>query len=358
MFPRSGLIVLTVFVLVAGVLTSCDSGSGAVRVGGEETRERQIVIAGSSTIAPFVTTAAEFFAVTSEFNTPIVESTGTGGGFKFFCRGNGAETSSIATASRPITDGERELCERNNVNDVIELEFGRDGIVFINARSGPELRFTDRDLFRALAKTVLVDGVFVENPYEFWSEINPSLPDMRIEVYGPPPTSGTRDALVELVMERGARTFPELAEMEAADHERFKELSHTVRTDGRWLDAGENDTQIIQALIRNPQSVGVAGFSYLDQSGDRVKPAAIDDTIPTFNAITTEHYAVSRSLFLYVKRAHLEAHPELAAFLKEIYSEAAMSSTGYLVEKGLIPPAPDVRQSIRDQLAELSASLN
>ena len=297
----------------------------------------RILIAGSSTIAPFITTAAEYFGVTTPNPTPVVETTGTGGGFRIFCSGPGLSTSSIATASRHMTTGEKAYCSKNEVDRVLELEFGGDGIVVINALDAPDLAFSEQDIFLALAKWVPGEGGFIENPYQTWSEINPDLPGMRIEIYGPPPTSGTRDAFVELVMEAGAKGFPEFDSLKARNRSDYRSRVHTLRTDGRWLDSGENDAQIIQALARSDTALGVVGFSYLDQNGDRVKAATIDGIAPSFETISEGDYAITRSLFLYVKQDHLERIPALRAFLDEVYSDAAMGENGYLVEKGLIP---------------------
>ncbi len=345
--------VINLVVLGASVLmlvNACDTGRATAPMGLNARESTRLLVAGSSTVAPFITAAAEYFGATTDFATPVVETTGTGGGFRLFCQGDDFETISIATASRPITRSEEELCAERGVTDYVELQLGNDGIVFINALNGPDLEFTDRDIFLALARTIPnAEGELVSNPYQFWSEVNPDLPDMRIEVYGPPPTSGTRDAFVEIVMERGALALPQLAELKTEDRAAFASISHTVRTDGNWLDAGENDTQIIQALLRNSEAIGVVGFSYLDQSADRVKPALIDGTAPSFDSIVSGDYVVSRSLFLYVKRSHLEALEELSAFLDEVYSEAAMGEGGYLVERGLIPISDPLRAEMRDR---------
>lgn len=308
--------------------------------------DERIVIAGSSTVAPFVTRAAEYFGATSEFRVPIVETTGTGGGIRLFCEGEGPDTISIATASRRMTESEHEYCASNGVSDFLELPFGSDGIVLISALNGPEIALTDREIFLALAKTVPTRRGLAANPYQFWSEINPELPDMRIEVYGPPPTSGTRDAFTEIVMERGALRLPEIVDLRESDAETYDAVAHTIRTDGHWLDSGENDTQIVQALIRSPSALGVAGYSYLEQSSDRVKSASINGTLPDEVSIMSGDYAVSRSLFLYVKRSHIEQMPALRPFLDELFSDVAMGEGGYLVEVGLIPLSPDDRANV------------
>ena len=343
MTHRRSILLLFIALTSSLALASCSDGEPYA----QDMSEARIIIAGSSTVAPFVTSAAEYFGVKTDYDTPVVETTGTGGGFKIFCQGNGANSSSIATASRPVTESERQLCQSNGVTDFIELGFGSDGIVFMNSLAGPEFALTDREIYLALAAEIPVDGELVPNPYQFWSEINPALPNLRIEVYGPPPTSGTRDALAELALKQGALTFPELRALKGEDLPRFREVSQVIRTDGRWLDAGENDTQIIQTLLRNSGALGVAGFSYLSQSGDRVKPARINGVAPGFETILSNEYPLSRSLYLYVKAEHLKANPAMRAFLEETYSDAALGDIGYLVEKGLIPPTEKQREEIR-----------
>ncbi|WP_022694119.1 substrate-binding domain-containing protein [Ponticaulis koreensis] len=325
-------------------LAACEPSAGS-GVDAGRTDER-IVIAGSSTVAPFVTRAAEYFGATSEYRVPIVETTGTGGGIRLFCEGDGPDTISIATASRRMTESEQEYCASNGVSDFLELPLGSDGIVLINALNGPEIELTDREIFLALAKTVPTRRGLAANPYQFWSEINPELPDMRIEVYGPPPTSGTRDAFTEIVLERGALRLPEIVDLRESDAETYNAVAHTIRTDGHWLDSGENDTQIVQALIRSPSALGVAGYSYLEQSSDRVKPASVNGTLPDEASIMSGDYAVSRSLFLYVKRSHIEQVPALRPFLDELFSDVAMGEGGYLVEVGLIPLSLDDRANV------------
>ena len=325
-------------------LAACEPSAGTGDDAGRT--DERIVIAGSSTVAPFVTRAAEYFGATSEYRVPIVETTGTGGGIRLFCEGGGPDTISIATASRRMTESEHEYCASNGVSDFLELPLGSDGIVLITALNGPEIALTDREIFLALAKTVPTRRGLAANPYQFWSEINPELPDMRIEVYGPPPTSGTRDAFTEIVMERGALRLPEIVDLRESDPETYDAVAHTIRTDGHWLDSGENDTQIVQALIRSPSALGVAGYSYLEQSSDRVKPASINGTLPDEVSIMSGDYAVSRSLFLYVKRSHIEQMPALSPFLDELFSDVAMGEGGYLVEVGLIPLSPDDRANV------------
>jgi phosphate transport system substrate-binding protein len=289
-----------------------------------------IQVVGSSTVFPFATAVAERFGQLGTFATPVVESTGTGGGIKLFCEGAGEQTPDVANASRKIKDSEIDTCVANGVTPV-EIKIGFDGIVLANAKSGPAISLTGAQIFAALAKDVVVDGAVVANPYVNWSDIDPSLPAEKIEVLGPPPTSGTRDAFVELVME--AHCQEGIAEDACA----------SIREDGAYIDAGENDNLIVQKLEANPAAVGIFGFSFLDQNADALQGASIDGVAPTFEAIADGSYPVSRSLFFYVKKEHVGVTPGLAEFTAEFVSDAAIGEEGYATEKGLIPlPAADL----------------
>lgn len=318
----------------------------------------KIRIVGSSTVAPFATTVAERFGATTRFPTPIVETTGTGGGFKTFCQKIGPDRPSISDASRSITESEQALCASNGITDVTALSVGFDGIVLANARSAPPLELSKKDVFLALAAEVPDgQGGFQANPYEKWSAINPDLPNEPIMVLGPPPTSGTRDAFVELGMEQGALAFPDLVALKQSDPAAFKLRSHTIRTDGAWIDLGENDTAIIQSLIKTPTALGVLGYSFLEQNGDRVQAARLDGVEASFEAIASGEYGLSRSMYIYVKDQNLPLVPGLAEFVREFVSDQAMGPDGYLLEKGLIPLPDDVRiaqQEIAEQLARKS----
>lgn len=320
---------------------------------------QKIRIVGSSTVAPFATTVAERFGATTRYPTPIVETTGTGGGFKTFCQKIGPDRPSISDASREITDSERGLCASNGISEITALSIGFDGIVLANARQAPTLDLTKTDVFLALAAHV-PDGAggFRPNPYRKWSDIRPGLPDEPIMVLGPPPTSGTRDAFAELGMEQGALDLPELAALKQADPDAFKLRAHTIRTDGAWIDLGENDTAIIQSLIKTPTAVGVLGYSFLEQNGDRVKAAHLNGVPATFEAIASGDYGLSRSMYIYVKDQNLPLMPGLGEFVKEFVSDQAMGPDGYLLEKGLIPLPEDQRkaqQAIAEQLAAKGA---
>lgn len=296
----------------------------------------QIQIVGSSTVFPFATAVAERFGQNTKFKTPVVESTGSGGGMKLFCAGTGAETPDITNASRRIKKKEFDKCKANGVTPV-EVVVGFDGIVIANIKSAPQLKISRKQLFMALAKQVPVDGKLVDNPYKKWSDIDPSLPNAKIEVLGPPPTSGTRDAFSELVLEAGAKKFPSLKAMRKENKKAFKKVAHAVREDGAYIEAGENDNLIVQKLEANPNALGIFGFSFLDQNADKVHGSVVEGIEPTFEAISSGDYPVSRSLFFYVKKEHVGVTPGIQEYLKEFTSEGAWGDEGYLAEKGMIP---------------------
>ncbi len=306
---------------------------------GAEARD-QIRIVGSSTVFPFSTAVAEQFGKSTEFKTPVVESTGSGGGLKLFCAGVGLEHPDITNASRRMKDSEFADCKGNGI-DVVEVRIGFDGIVLANAKSAPHFNLTKAQIFRALAKKVPVDGQLVDNPYTNWNDIDPALPAEKIEVLGPPPTSGTRDAFVELAMEGGCAEIAGAAELGLA-----KEACHELREDGAFVEAGENDNLIVQKLEANPAAVGVFGFSFLDQNSDKLQAATVEGVEPTFDDIADGAYGISRSLFFYVKKQHVGTVPGIEEYIKEFTSEKAWGMDGYLVDKGLIPLPDDERKAM------------
>ena len=319
---------------------------------GAEARD-QIRIVGSSTVFPFSTAVAEQFGKTTDFKTPVVESTGSGGGMKLFCAGVGTEHPDITNASRRIKASEFETCGKNGIT-VVEVKIGFDGIVLANDKSGPDITLTKQQVFQALAKEVPVDGKLVPNPYTKWSDIDASLPDAKIEVLGPPPTSGTRDAFVELAMEGGARKFEMLKAMRKQDKKAFKAVAHAMREDGAFIEAGENDNLIVQKLQANPAAIGIFGFSFLDQNADVIKGANVDGADPTFENIAGGDYGVSRSLFFYVKKEHVGVVPGVSDFVGEFTSDKAWGDEGYLVDKGLIPLPEGDRKAVRQGALTLS----
>lgn len=315
-----------------------------------------VYIVGSSTVYPFATVVAERFGRGSEFKTPKVESTGSGGGLKLFCDGIGVDYPDIANSSRAIKMSEVENCAANGVSEIVEVKIGYDGIVVANASTGAEISFTRRDLFLALAREVPggTEGVLVRNPNQTWQDVNPALPALDIEVLGPPPTSGTRDAFVELAMEGGCKTVPWISALKDADGDRYKAVCHTIREDGRFVEAGENDNLIVQKLEANPAAFGIFGFSFLDQNGEKVKGASIDGVEPTFEAIADGSYPVSRPLYFYAKKAHVDVIPGLRGFLREFTSERAWGEEGYLSERGLIPMPDAERRAVATAVMTLS----
>jgi phosphate transport system substrate-binding protein len=308
----------------------------------------QIRIVGSSTVFPFSTAVAESFGRKGGFKTPVVESTGTGGGIQLFCAGAGLDTPDIANASRRIKATEVETCAKNGVKDIVEVKIGYDGIVLANSRKHARLDLTKEQIFRALAKQVPIDGKLAPNPYKLWSDIDPSLPKHKIEVLGPPPTSGTRDAFVELAMEGGAEAFPMLKELKGKDEKAFKAAAHAIREDGAFVEAGENDNLIVQKLEANPNAVGVFGYSFLDQNMDRMQGSRVAGVEPTFENIASGKYGISRSLYFYVKKGHVGQVPGIKEFVAEFISDAAAGDDGYLADKGLIPLAATERKGVRD----------
>jgi phosphate transport system substrate-binding protein len=321
--------------IVASALLSALIGSNALAQAGRD----YIYIVGSSTVYPFATVVAERFGRGSNFKTPKVESTGSGGGLKLFCDGIGVDYPDVANASRAIKSSELKACVRNGVDEIVEVKIGYDGIVVANAVSAITVALTRKDLFLALAKQVPGDseGELIDNPNVTWHDVNAKLPAQKIEVLGPPPTSGTRDAFVELAMEGGCTTIPWVKALKDSDGNRYKAICHTIREDGAFIEAGENDNLIVQKLEANPTAFGIFGFSFLDQNAEKVKGASIDGTKPTFDAIADGSYPVSRPLFIYVKKAHVDVIPGLKGFLREFTSEKAWGEEGYLSERGLIP---------------------
>lgn len=320
-----------------------------------------VSIVGSSTVYPFATVVAERFGKSTPNPTPKIESTGSGGGMKLFCSGVGTEHPDITNASRRIKKSEFELCQKNGVKDIVEVLIGYDGIVVANSKTKPALKLEVKDLFLALASKVPgKDGKLIDNPYKTWKEVNPTLPNTKIEVLGPPPTSGTRDAFVELAMEGGAKKFADLKALRKSKDEAeikglmtklgipmsaynkkgkkvFKAVAHAIREDGHYIEAGENDNLIVQKLEANPNALGIFGFSFLDQNSDKVQGSFIGGVAPEFETIADKSYAISRPLYFYVKKAHMGVVPGIEGYLAEFSSEKAWGEDGYLAEKGMIP---------------------
>ncbi len=315
-----------------------------------------ISIVGSSTVYPFATVVAEQFGRTSKFKTPKIEATGSGGGLKLFCSGIGTHHPDITNSSRRIKKSEVDLCSKNGIKDITEIKVGYDGIVIANSTKAKRMQLSRRDLFLALAKDVPsgVGESLVPNPNRTWKDVNPALPEIKIEVLGPPPTSGTRDAFAELALEGGCKTFEWIGAMKKKDKQKYKAICHAVREDGGYIEAGENDVLIVRKLEANPDALGVFGFSFLDQNEDRVQGSIVDGVEPTFENIADGSYPVSRPLYFYVKKAHANMIPGIKEYLKEFTSEKAGGDEGYLVDKGLIPMPEEEREKFRKDGRELN----
>lgn len=301
---------------------------------GQAIARDQISIVGSSTVYPFSTTVAEKFGQQAEFKTPVVESTGSGGGMKIFCKGIGMTTPDITNASRAIKSSEKELCAKNGI-DPIEYLIGYDGIVLANNSIADRGVFTKEDIFNAVSYNVMKNGEWVKNPHKKWSDIRSELPDRKIDIMIPPPTSGTRDAFVELVMHSVCK---KVYKMPKKGNNGYKSMCTAVRDDaGYVVEMGENDNLLIEKLMNDERRFAVFGFSFLDQNSDRVQGSSIDGVIPTFNTIADGSYKVSRPLFFYVKKQHIDVIPGLEEYVDLFMSEQMIGKSGTLAEQGLIP---------------------
>jgi len=309
----------------------------------------QVKVVGSSTVFPYSQAAAEEFANKSGKPAPVVESTGTGGGFKAFCGGIGPDHADITGASRAIKESELKLCADNGVTDITEALIGYDGLSIAHASSGPEMNLTEEQIFKALAAEIPgADGKLVANPNKMWSDIDPSLPATAIIAFGPPPTSGTRDAFVELVMHDGCKDLAGMADLKKADEKKWNEICSRMRQDGPFVEAGENDNLIVQRLESDPNTIGIFGYSFLYENSDKLKAVKVNDVEPTFDTIADGSYPVSRPIFFYVKNAHRDVIPGMKEFLEEYVSDGALGSDGYLPERGLTPLSEAKRKEVQD----------
>jgi len=319
--------ILSVSVLALGFA----SGFGAA-----EARD-QIRIVGSSTVYPFTTAVAEVFGKAGLGKTPVVESTGTGGGMKLFCAGVGEAHPDITNASRAMKKGEFDECQKNGVKDIVEVKVGIDGLTIAQSKAGAPVKITMAQVFLALAEQVPgADGKLVPNPYKKWSEIDKSLPDVKIEVLGPPPTSGTRDSFHELFMEAGAKKIPAVAALEKTDKKAFEKAWKSLRKDGAYVEAGENDNVIVQKLEANKDTFGIFGYSFLEENTAKLRGVTVDGMAPTYENIAEGKYKGARPLFIYVKKQHVGVVPGIDKFVAEYVSSKAMSEDGYLARKGLV----------------------
>jgi phosphate transport system substrate-binding protein len=316
----------------------------------------EIRIVGSSTVFPFSTTVAERFGKETDFPTPVIESTGTGGGLKLFCAGIGEAHPDITNASARIKQSQVDDCASNGIKDIVEVKIGYDGIVIANSRESDLLEVTLQDVWLALAKDVPTgtDGETQPNPYTMWSDIRPELPAKKIEVLGPPPTSGTRAAFAEIAMEGGCKTFDWIKALKSSDGGAYKTLCRTIREDGAYVEAGENDNLIVQKLQASPDAFGVFGFSFLDQNSDALQGALVGGVAPEFEQIASGDYPVSRSLFFYVKKDHVGVIPGIEEYLAAFANDDAWGDEGYLTDKGLIPMGAEERSSVAKTVADLA----
>jgi phosphate transport system substrate-binding protein len=314
--------------------------AGAASAAWAQTARDYISVVGSSTVFPFASTVAENFGKGGKFKTPKVESTGTGGGIKLFCGGVGVQFADIANASRRMKPAEYQDCVAKGVKEITEIKIGYDGIAIANSKAAPVYKLTRKTLYLALAKQVPSrqdPNVLEPNPYTNWNQIDSSLPKVKIEVLGPPPTSGTRDAFVELVLENGCQNFPWLKALKDVNERRFKQTCDAIREDGAYIDAGENDNLIVQKLEANPNSLGIFGYSYLEENHNKLHGSTVEGVAPDFDNISTARYPISRALYFYVKKAHIGVIPGIKEYIAEFMSAKAIGDDGYATAKGLIP---------------------
>lgn len=337
------------------LVLSAALAASAVSLNAQASRD-YISIVGSSTVYPFATVVAERFGKSSKYRTPKIESTGSGGGLKLFCEGLGEKTPDITNASRAIKKSEIKRCAKNGVKGIVEVMIGYDGIVLANSTKAKAMKISRKDIFLALAKKVPNPNgskTLVDNPYKTWKDVNSALPNYKIEVLGPPPTSGTRDAFAELAMEGGCKKFDFIKAMKKKNKKKYKAVCHGVREDGAYVEAGENDNLIVQKLNANPKAFGIFGYSFLEQNQDKVQGSIIEGKKPTFEAISSGDYPVSRSLYFYVKKAHIGVIPGIKQYLAEFISEKAIGADGYLVDKGMIPMSASEFKKISKRVKNL-----
>lgn len=322
-------------------LTAATALAGSLAVSPAFARD-QIKIVGSSTVFPYTQAVAEEFTKKTGKKAPVVESTGTGGGMKIFCEGVGEDKADITGASRAMKKSEYETCQKNGVKDVTEALIGYDGLSLASSKEGPDFNVTKTQLYLALGKEIPVDGKLVANPYKNWNDVDKSLPAEPILVYGPPPTSGTRDAFVELAMHEGCEELDFFkAKKKELDKKAFgtfvKENCSPMRQDGAFIEAGENDNLIVQRLEADEKALGIFGYSFLFENQDKLKGAKVGGVEPSFDTIADSSYGISRPLFVYIKNAHRDVIPGIKEFLEEYTSDEALAKDGYLAERGLTP---------------------
>ena len=342
--------------VLIGVAVAPLALAASVQVAHAQARD-YVSIVGSSTVYPFATVVAEQFGKSTRFKTPTIESTGSGGGLKLFCSGIGVDHPDITNSSRRIKQSEVDRCNENGVTDIIEVKVGYDGIVLANSKKTDVMEVSRRDIFLALAREVpnpTGGEELVANPYRTWKDVNEALPDRDIVVLGPPPTSGTRDAFAELALEGGCKSFDFIKAMKKKDKKAYKAVCHSIREDGAYVEAGENDNLIVQKLEADPDAFGVFGFSFLDQNLDKLQGSMVDGVAPEFEDIASGDYLVSRPLYLYVKKAHMGQIPGIEGYLAEFTSDRAWGDDGYLTDKGLIPMPEEERMQFAADVRNLT----
>jgi phosphate transport system substrate-binding protein len=346
----------------AMALAACNSGGGGDKAAsgpdGSTTAAAaatgaggQIRVVGSSTVYPYTTAVAEQFKLRfAQFAAPIVESTGTGGGIKLFCEGKGANAPDMVNASRRMKATEYETCKANGIEEVIEIQVGLDGLALARGRNGPDFELSEREIYAALA----AEPFGKPQTARTWRDINPALPADRIEVLGPPPTSGTRDSLNELILEDGCNTDPAMVELKKTDADRHKQVCTAIREDGMFVEAGENDNLIVQKLAANPKAIGIFGFGYVEDNLDKVKPVTIEGVTPTFETIASFQYPGARALYVYVRGDRARSKPGLKEFLTAYSSDTAWGPDGYLAQRGLVASPQDVRTAAANAARNLT----
>ena len=327
--------------------------STAVNAAGRDT----INIVGSSTVYPFTTVVAERFGKASGMKTPKVESTGTGGGMKLFCAGMALDTPDFTNASRRMKKSEQEKCAENGVKDVVEMPVGYDGLTVAHAKGNAPMSLTREQIYLALAKQIPAkngEEKLIDNPNKLWSDIDKALPAVKIEVIGPPPSSGTRDSFVELVIEHSCKEYAWLGNLEKIDKDDYAKKCKSIREDGAFVEAGENDNLIVQKLSTNKNAFGVFGYSFLEENLDKVQAVAIEGVRPDADTVASGDYKISRAMFVYMKKGHIDSVPGMHEFAKEYVSDASMGEDGYLVDKGLIPLPKEDASKAREAIAALT----
>ncbi|MCE7795817.1 substrate-binding domain-containing protein [Sphingobium sufflavum] len=338
--------ILAVAAVSTLALSACQDQAGGGASGGARDQIRAV---GSSTVFPFATAVAELYVKGNPgMKSPIIESTGTGAGMKLFCAGVGAEHPDIANASRRIKKAEFEQCAANGVKEIAEIQIGVDGLAFAESKNGPGYKLTPKIIYEALAANPYGKG---PNKAKTWADVDPSLPAVAISVFGPPSTSGTRDSLAELILEKGCDSDPAMKELKKADEKKHKQTCHQIREDGAYVDAGENDNLIVQKLTANPNAIGVFGFSYFEENRDKLKDVALNDIQATYETVSNATYPGARPLFIYVKKAHLNAVPGLKAYVDTFAKN--WNPDGTLTKRGMVAATEDVRTANAKAAAEL-----